>query len=87
MPSDHNTTRIFEGPREKNFQKKKIGGRGPTGPPIWRLLTDNMLRACDNSGDNNNCSEICGGCSDVDGEGEDDGNGLVTVVMVAGQRQ
>ncbi len=23
MPSDHNTTRIFEGPREKNFQKKK----------------------------------------------------------------
>jgi hypothetical protein len=25
---------IFEGLREKNFQKKKeIGGRGPTGPP------------------------------------------------------
>jgi hypothetical protein len=22
VPSDHNTTRIFEGPREKNFQKK-----------------------------------------------------------------
>ncbi len=35
VPSDHNTTRFYKGgPREKNFQKKKIGGRGPTGPPI-----------------------------------------------------
>jgi hypothetical protein len=48
-----------------------------------------MLYSCDNGsgGNNNDCSEICGGCSDGDNEREDDGNGLVTVAMVAGQRQ
>jgi hypothetical protein len=46
-----------------------------------------MLHACDNgsSNEDNNCSEIGGGCSDGDGKGEDDGNGLVTAAMVAGQ--
>ena len=48
-----------------------------------------MLRRCDNGsgGNNNNCSEIGHGCSDGDGKGEDDGNGLVTAAMVAGQRR
>ncbi len=32
VPSDHNTTRIFEGPREKNFQKKKLAGEDPLDP-------------------------------------------------------
>jgi hypothetical protein len=31
VPSDHNTTRIFEGPREKNFQKK-MAGEDPLDP-------------------------------------------------------
>ncbi len=34
VPSDHNTTRIFEGPREKNFQKKKMAGEDPLDPLI-----------------------------------------------------
>ncbi len=48
-----------------------------------------MLRACDNEsgGNDNNCSEICGGCSDGDSKGEDDDSGLVTAAMVAGQRR
>jgi hypothetical protein len=48
-----------------------------------------MLRVCDNGSgsDDNNCSEICGGCSDGDNKDEDDGNGLVTAAMVAGQWQ
>jgi hypothetical protein len=33
VPSDHNTTRIFEGPRKKNFQKKnKFSGEDPLDP-------------------------------------------------------
>ncbi len=48
-----------------------------------------MLHACDNGsgGNDNDCSEICDGCSNGDGKGEDDGNGSVTVAMVAGQRR
>jgi hypothetical protein len=42
VPSDHNTTRIFEGPRAKNFQKKKNGGRGPTGPPTVGTSTTSV---------------------------------------------
>jgi hypothetical protein len=32
-----------KGPREKNFQKKKIGGRGPTGPPTMVHLFGSKL--------------------------------------------
>ncbi len=41
MPSDHNTTRIFEGPREKNFQKKKkLAGEDPLDPLLVVFLQD-----------------------------------------------
>jgi hypothetical protein len=48
-----------------------------------------MLCACDNGtgGNDYDYSEICSGCSDGDGKGEDDGNGSVTAAMVAGQRR
>jgi hypothetical protein len=46
-----------------------------------------MLRVCDNcsGGNDNDCIEVCGGWSDYNNEGEDDGNGLVTAAMVARQ--
>ncbi len=46
-----------------------------------------MLHVCNNGSGGNDidCSEICSGYSDGDCKSEDDGNGLVTAAMVAGQ--
>ncbi len=51
VPSDHNTTRNFRrSAREEFSEEKKIGGRGPTGPP-----TDDVT--CFSNG----CCEVVGG--------------------------
>ncbi len=49
---------------------------------VWRLRTNNVLCMCNNGSggiDDNECSDLGGGCSDGDGKGEDDydgGNGV-----------
>ncbi len=45
--------------------------------PVWRLRTDNVLHVCNNGSggdDDDKYSDLGGGCSDGDGEVEDDGN-------------
>ncbi len=46
--------------------------------PVWRFCTDNVLRVYNNGSggdEDDECSDLGGGCSDGDGKVEDNGDG------------